>query len=108
MASNAPLVQPRGGTRVQLIWNKGIASLCDHRLPDEFPDGCTYSRVPTFAGALSSRRLPENLISDPQCYARIQDGDLVWIRVAWLKSFAKNVLPLINARFVLVTGDSDS
>ena len=108
MASNAPLVEPRGGTRVQLIWNKGIASLCDHRLPDEFPDGCTYSRVPTFAGALSSRRLPENLISDPQRYARIQDGDLVWIRVAWLKSFAKKVLPLVNARFVLVTGDSDS
>ena len=36
---------------VELVWNKGIARLCDRRIPDEFPDGHTYTPVPTLAGA---------------------------------------------------------
>ncbi len=108
------LVQQSGSTDgaaafgVELVWNKGIAALCDHRIPDEFPDGQQYSSVPTLAGAMGSSRLPDNLISDPQSYADICDGELIWVRVSWLKSFVRQVLPLLNARFVLATGDSDS
>jgi len=93
---------------VELIWNKGIAARCDRRIPDEFPDGRNYVPVPTLAGALWSRKLPDNLISDPACFRDIRDGDLVWVRLSWLRSFIKQVLPLVRARFVLVTGDSDS
>jgi hypothetical protein len=64
--------------------------------------------VPTFAGALTSTRLPENLISDPWSFGDIQDGELVWVRLSWLKSFVKQVLPYVRDRFILVTGDSDS
>lgn len=93
---------------VELVWNKGIAARCDRRIPDEFPDGRNYSPVPTLAGAFGSSKLPDNLISDPCAYRNIRDGDLVWVRLSWLKSFIKQVLPLVKARFVLVTGDSDS
>jgi len=93
---------------VELIWNKGIAARCDLRIPDEFPDGRNYLPVPTLAGALWSRKLPDNLISDPAGFRDIRDGDLVWVRLSWLRSFIKQVLPLVRARFVLVTGDSDS
>ena len=41
---------------VELVWNKGIARLCDRRIPDEFPDGLTYRHVPSLAGARSQRR----------------------------------------------------
>jgi hypothetical protein len=93
---------------VELVWNKGIAALCDRRIPDEFSDRRNYSPVPTLAGAMASSKLPDNLISNPQPYSDIRDGELVWVRIAWLKSFIKQVLPLVNARIVLVTGDSDS
>ena len=98
----------RRGSDVRLLWNKGIAALCDRRIPDEFPDGRTYSSVPLLAGALSSPTLPDNLISNPQSYGDIRDHELVWVRISWLKSFIKQVLPLVNSKFVLVTGDSDS
>ena len=93
---------------VALLSNKGIAALCDRRIPDEFPDGRNYSPVPTFAGAMASSKLPDNLISDPQSYGDIGDGELIWVRISWVKSFIKQVLPLVKARFVLITGDSDS
>ena len=93
---------------VELIWNKGIAALCDRRIPDEFPDGQHYASVPVLAGGMGSSRLPDNLISDPGSYADVRDGELIWVRVSWLKSFVRQVLPLVNARCVLVTGDSDS
>lgn len=96
------------GHGVQLLWNKGIASLCDWRIPNEFEDSGRYSSVPAFAGAMSSPKLPDNLISDPTVFENIRDGELVWVRVSWLRSFVKQVLPLTKARFVLVTGDSDS
>ena len=97
-----------GDENVELVWNKGIAALCDRRIPDEFPDGRSYSPVGTLAGALASRRLPGNLISDPAAYRDVRDGEVVWVRLSWLRSFAKQVLPHVKARFVLVTGDSDS
>jgi hypothetical protein len=96
------------GQRVELVWNKGIAALCDRRFPDEFPDGKSYSPVPAHAGALWSSRLPDNLIADPSAGYKIGEGDLVWVRLSWLKSFVRQVLPLVKANFVLVTGDSDS
>lgn len=93
---------------VELLWNKGIAALCDRRIPDEFPDGRTYTPVPLLAGAMASSKLPDNLIPDPRRYSDIRDGELVWVRISWLRSFVEQVLPLVAARFVLVTGDSDS
>jgi hypothetical protein len=93
---------------VELLWNKGIAALCDRRIPDEFPDGRTYTPVATFAGAMASSKLPANLISNPQIYSDIREGELVWVRISWLKSFIQQVLPLVTAKFVLITGDSDS
>ncbi len=93
---------------VELIWNKGIAARCDRRIPDEFPNGQDYAPAPVLAGGMGSSRLPGNLISDPQSYADIRDGELIWVRVSWLRSFVRQVLPLVNAKFILVTGDSDS
>jgi hypothetical protein len=93
---------------VRLVWNKGIAARCDRRIPDEFPDGLNYSPVPTLAGAPWSSELPDNLISNPRLYEGIQDGELVWVRLSWLRSFIKQVLPLVKAKFGLVVGDSDS
>jgi hypothetical protein len=94
--------------RVDLVWNKGIAALCDRRFPDEFPDGKTYTPVPTYAGALWSSRLPDKLIPDRSVGGKIRDGELVWVRLSWLKSFVRQVLPVVGANFVMVTGDSDS
>ncbi len=94
--------------KVELIWNKGIAGRGNRRIPDEFPNGQNYSPDSTLAGALASSALPDNLISDPEIFKDVQDGELLWVRLSWLKSFVKQVLPLITARFVVVTGDSDS
>jgi hypothetical protein len=102
------VTEPSPATGVELIWNKGIAALCDRRIPDEFPDVWNYSPIATLAGALTSSKLPDNLISDPSVFADIRDGELVWVRLSWLRSFVKQVLPFITGRFVLVTGDSDS
>lgn len=99
---------PFAGQRVELLWNKGIAALCDRRIPDEFPDGVNYSAIPALAGELFSSNLPDNVISCPSSYRSIRDGEVIWVRLSWLKSFVKQVLPLLDARFILVTGDSDS
>lgn len=93
---------------VELVWNKGIARLCDRRIPDEFPDGLAYTPVPTLAGARISSDLPADVIPDPQRYADIRDGEIVWVRLSWLPAFVRQVLPLVRARFVLATADSDS
>lgn len=92
---------------VELVWNKGLAARCDRRFPDEFTDG-NYLGVPTLAGALASSKIPGDLSADPWAHSNIQDGELVWVRLSWLKSFVKQILPLVKTRFVLVTGDSDS
>ena len=91
-----------------LVWNKGIAALCDRRFPDEFPDGKNYLSHPACAGALWSSRLPDNLISNPSACSGTRDGELIWVRLSWLRSFVRQVLPLLRSSFVLVTGDSDS
>jgi hypothetical protein len=94
--------------RVELVWNKGIAALCDRRFPDEFPGGGPYLPVPRLAGARATPRMPEDLIPDTGVHRRIQEGDLVWVRLSWLKSFVKQVLPFVNASLTLVTADSDT
>jgi|SRR5215475_237233 len=91
-----------------LVWNKGIAALCDRRFPDEFPDGRNYIPVPTLAGALFCSALPDNVISGPSIQESLREGDLVWVRLSWLKAFIRQALPFMQARIVLVTGDSDS
>lgn len=93
---------------MELIWNKGIAALCDRRIPDEFPTPWHYTPEPTLAGALTSSRLPDDLISRAADFANVKDGDLIWVRLSWLRSFVRQVLPLVTSKFVLVTGDSDS
>jgi len=60
------------------------------------------------AGALASSKLPDNLISCPAEFRNVHDGELIWVRLSWLRSFVKQVLPLLSSRFTLVTGDSDS
>jgi len=90
----------------ELVWNKGIAALCDWRIPDEFPNGRNYSHSPVLSSHGFSLDIPD-MIEDPESY-RIRNGDLVWVRVSWLGSFIRQVLPLVNSRFVLVTGDSDN
>lgn len=90
----------------ELVWNKGIAAMCDWRIPDEFPPGGGYWSVPEPAGHMMPPTLLDNLISDPAVYRNIRGGDLVWVKVSWLKSFIRQVLPLVKAKFVLVTGDS--
>lgn len=111
MGANVAMSKPvpeRSKCGVQLVWNKGMAARCSRRIPDEFPDGVNYSPVPTLAGAMWSSKLPDDLIRNPRLYAEIQDGELVWVRLSWLKSFIRHVLPLVTAKFGLVVGDSDT
>ena len=91
----------------ELVWNKGIAALCDWRIPDEFPGGVVYDSVLEPAGHRMPPNLLDNLILNPEEYRGIKDGGLVWVKFSWLKSFLKQVLPLIGSKFVLVTSDSD-
>ena len=90
----------------ELVWNKGIAARCDWRIPDEFPVGLGYASALEPVGHSVPPYLLGNLISSPEVYREIKDGDLVWVKFSWLKSFVEQVLPLVNARFVLVTADS--
>ena len=92
---------------VELVWNKGLAARCDRRFPDEFAHG-NYLTVPTLAGALTSSKIPGDLIADSWTHNNIRDGELVWVRLSWLKSFVRQILPHVKTRFALVTGDSDS
>jgi hypothetical protein len=64
--------------------------------------------MPVLAGALFTRKTPDDLITNPLAHAQIRDRELVWVRLSWLKSFIRQVLPLVTAKFILVTGDSDS
>ena len=94
-------------TPTELVWNKGIAALCDWRIPDEFPQG-RYSQVSTEAGSRLTSKTPDNLIGNPHLFSGIREGDLVWVRLAWLKSFIAQALPFVRENFILVTGDSDT
>src|SRR5436309_2588576 len=71
--SAAPMTNISATFGVELLWNKGIAALCDRRIPDEFPDRRTYTPMPSFAGAMASSKLPGNLIPNPQICSDIRD-----------------------------------
>jgi hypothetical protein len=89
------------------IWNKGLASRCDWRIPDEFPNGHDYVPVPNFAGGDVGLG-PLDLIEHAERFDDIGGGALVWVRGSWLGSFVARVLPRIRGDFVLVSGDTDS
>jgi len=91
----------------EVVWNKGIAARCDWRIPDEFPAGIGYRRVADPVGHIVPPQLMNNLIENPEVYRGVKDGDLVWVRPAWLQSFIDQVLPIVKAKFILVTADSD-
>ena len=90
----------------ELVCNKGIAALCNWRIPDEFPDGQGYVPWPALAGANLTADTPADLIADPSRYREIREGDTVWVRLSWLRSFVRQVLPHLHAPIVLATGDS--
>ena len=92
---------------VELLWNKGIAARCDWRIPDEFPADLGYAGALEPVGHSGPPYLLDNLISNPEIYRQIKDGDLVWVKFSWLKSFLYQVLPLLRTKFILVTADSD-
>lgn len=98
---------PTLDVEAEIVWNKGIAARCDWRIPDEFPAGFGYKRVPDPVGHIVPPNLVNNLIENPEVFRGIKDGDLVWVRPAWLRSFIDQVLPIVNTKFVLVTADSD-
>ena len=93
--------------RAEVVWNKGIARMCDWRIPDEFPADVGYRRVPDPVGHIVPPHLLANLIVNPEIYRKIKDGDIVWVRPAWLKSFIERILPFVQEKFILVTADSD-
>lgn len=92
----------------EIVWNRGIAARCDWRLPDEFPAGVGYRRVPDPIGHLMPPHLLNGLIERPEAFREVKDGDLIWVRPTWLQSFIDQVLPVVNAKFILVTADSDA
>ena len=75
------------------IWFRGLGLLCDKNGGVDFLKRQRGSR--------------ESMPIDPDEYAGIQDGDLVWVRHLALPQFVDLVLPSIDARFGLVTGDED-
>ena len=81
------------------IWNKGIAALCDHRFPEEFPRG-KYSSHET-----SLKRSQSDNYST--LASKISSSDLVWVKIDYLPYFVSHVLTEIKHDFILVTGDSD-
>ncbi|MDQ2765961.1 MAG: hypothetical protein M3Y30_02285, partial [Gemmatimonadota bacterium] len=76
------------------LWSRGLALLCDHN------GGFDYVRK-----QLGGGRAP--LSYDEADFADVRDGDLVWVRSTSLPHFLEHVLPRINARFALITGDED-
>ena len=92
---------------VELVWNKGIAAGCNWRIPDEFPKGLGYAPALEPAGHSVPPYLLDELISNPEIYSEVKDGDLVWVKFSWVKSFLRQVLPIIRAKFILATADSD-
>jgi hypothetical protein len=78
----------------RFVWSRGIALSCDHN------GGLEFVRRQRGGGRPALR-----FVAD--AYANIREGDLVWVRVTALPQFVDEVLPHINARFALVTGDED-
>jgi hypothetical protein len=90
------------------VWNRGLAAGCDLRIPDEFPDGRTYTPVPTLAGENVVFEPPTDIAIDPEPFDALEPGALVWVRAAWLPAFVQQVLPRLRTSIVLVTGDTDN
>jgi hypothetical protein len=78
----------------RFVWSRGIALLCDHN------GGPSFVRTQRGGGRPALR-------FDPNAYAGIADGDLVWVRLSALRQFCDEVLPHVSTRFALVTGDED-
>jgi len=77
----------------QHVWSRGLALLCDRN------GGLSFVR-----GQRGGKPL---LPIDVRAYEDVRDGDLVWTRATSLPEFLDKVLPRIEARFVLLTGDED-
>ena len=75
------------------IWFRGLGLLCDKN-----------SGLDSLKRQRGSR---ESLPLDLEAYADIWEGDLVWVRHIALPQFAEHVVPTINTRFGLVSGDED-
>ncbi len=75
------------------VWSRGLALLCDRN------GGVSFVR--------EQRGGKPSLPFDPRRYAGVRDGDLVWTRATALPEFLDQVLPRIEARFVLLSGDED-
>ena len=78
----------------RFVWSRGLALSCDHN------GGFSFVRRQRGGGRPALR-------FEPGAYAGIRDGDLVWVRLTALPQFVEEVLPHIDARFALVTGDED-
>lgn len=92
------------------VWTKGIAALCDRRIPDEFPDG-VYVHHPSpllGAGGANLSAAAVDLIPAPELFDDVAAGALVWVRGTYLAAFVHQVLPRLRVPVVLVTGDADS
>lgn len=77
----------------RFVWSRGLALLCDHN------GGLNFVRRQP--GGKPAVRFPRG------AYGGIRDGDLVWVRSVALPQFVSEVLPAVQARFALVTGDED-
>jgi hypothetical protein len=75
------------------VWSRGLALACDHHGGLLFVRGQRGSRAP--------------LRFDPRAFDRVQDGDLIWMRLTALPQFLREALPRIRGRFALLTGDED-
>ncbi len=75
------------------VWSRGLALLCDHN------GGLSFVR--------EQRGGKPPVPIDPRGYDHVREGDLVWTRATSLPEFLDTVLPRIQARFVLLTGDED-
>jgi len=78
----------------RFVWSRGLALSCDHN------GGFDFVRRQRGGGRPALRFAAD-------AYDGIRDGDLVWVRLTALSQFVSEVLPHIDARFALVTGDED-
>jgi hypothetical protein len=78
----------------RFVWSRGLALSCDRN------GGLAFVRQQR-GGGRPALRFAEG------AYAGIREGDLVWVRITALPQFVDEVLPHIDARFALVTGDED-
>lgn len=93
-SAGARLNTRRSYEPTHFVWSRGLALSCNHN------GGFDYVRRQGGGG-----RPP--IAFDPNDFADVRDGDLVWVRVKSLPAFLEQVLPYIQARFALVTGDED-